>query len=88
MSPPREPLHAALAVQAPRPMQTRRTPPSQADEQGETFEVWLVERSFALLAPVCILGLVTTLLFLCFVDPLYYFLNLWTATVPLAYLIA
>lgn len=61
--------------------------PLETDEHGDPFQVWVVKRSFTLLAPVCWLGLVATLLFLCLVDPLYAFLHLWTAAVPLAYLV-
>jgi adenylate cyclase len=61
---------------------------ADTDENGDLFEVWLVKRSFALLRPVCRLGLAVALLFLCVADPLYYFLNLWSDAVPHAYLVA
>lgn len=62
--------------------------PVRLDENGDTFEVWLVKRSFALLTPICRLGLVVSSLFLCVADPLYYHLKLWNASVPHAYLLA
>jgi class 3 adenylate cyclase len=62
--------------------------PTEVDEHGDPFEVWLVKRSFAMLAPVCGLGLTTILLFLCVVDPLYFMLDLWSPAVPLRYLVA
>ncbi len=71
-----------------RPEAPRPTPPQETDEHGDTFEAWVIKRSFILLAPVCRLGLVATLLFLCFIDPLYHALNLWTAAVPLAFLVS
>jgi class 3 adenylate cyclase len=58
------------------------------DENGDCLEVWLVKRSFALLAPVCRLGLVIALLFLAVADPLYYFLDLWSRAVPHVWLLA
>ena len=61
---------------------------AETDENGDRFEVWVVQRSFALLAPVCRLGLIASLLFLCVADPLYYFLNLWSKAIPQAYLVA
>lgn len=54
----------------------------EADENGDPFEVWLVKRSFALMAPVCRMGLAICLLFLCVADPLYYLLDLWSRAVP------
>jgi class 3 adenylate cyclase len=56
--------------------------PVEADENGDSFEVWLVKRSFALMAPVCQMGLAITLLFLCIADPVYYLLDLWRRAVP------
>jgi class 3 adenylate cyclase len=58
------------------------------DENGDSLEVWLVRRAFALLAPVCKLGLFMELCFLCLADPLYYFLDLWSKAVPHVYLLA
>ena len=58
------------------------------DENGDPFEVWVVKRSFALLAPVCKMGLFATLLFLCVVDPLYFTWDLWSKAVPHRYLVA
>jgi class 3 adenylate cyclase len=86
-------MHAATAVQTgARPedsrLPTRPILPLETDEHGDTFHVWLVKRSFTLLAPTCKLGLVAALLFLCVVDPLYYFSDLWTSTVPLVYLVS
>lgn len=60
----------------------------ETDENGDAFEVWLVKRSFALLAPICRLGLAIALVFLLLADPLYYFLDLWSKAVPHAYLVA
>lgn len=60
----------------------------ETDEDGHPFEVWLVQRSFALLAPVCRLGLALELLFLCVADPLYLWLDLWSHAVPHAWLMA
>jgi class 3 adenylate cyclase len=64
------------------------TAPAEVDEHGNPFEVWVVQRSFALLAPVCRLGLVAALLFLCVADPAYHLLGLWSPAVPLRYLVA
>jgi class 3 adenylate cyclase len=61
---------------------------ADTDEDGDLFEVWLVRRSFALLAPVCRLGLAVALLFLCVADPLYLLLDLWSKAVPHAWLMA
>ena len=58
----------------------------ETDENGDPFEVWLAKRSYALMAPVCRLGLGAALLFLCVVDPLYFALDLWSNAVPLAWL--
>ncbi|NVO06406.1 MAG: adenylate/guanylate cyclase domain-containing protein [Rhodoferax sp.] len=60
----------------------------ETDENGDPFEVWLVKRSFALLAPVCTLGLGAALLFLCVVDPLSFALDLWSKAVPHALLVS
>lgn len=62
--------------------------PAEIDENGDAFEAWLIKRSMTMLAPVCRLGLWMALLFLCIVDPLYYFLDLWTKAVPHAWLVA
>ena len=64
------------------------TAPQETDERGETFDVWVVKRSFALMAPVCKMGLVAVLVFLCIADPAYFILDLWSTAVPLAYLVA
>ena len=64
------------------------TVPAEPDEHGNPFEVWVVQRSFALLAPVCRLGLGAALLFLCVADPAYHLLELWSPAVPLRYLVA
>jgi class 3 adenylate cyclase len=64
------------------------TLPAETDEHGDPFEVWVVSRSFALLAPVCRLGLAAALLFLCLADPAYHLLDLWSPAVPLRYLVA
>ena len=64
------------------------TAPAETDERGETFDVWIVRRSFALMAPVCRMGLVVVLVFLIVADPAYYFLDLWSPAVPLGYLVA
>jgi adenylate cyclase len=61
---------------------------AEIDENGDRFEVWLVKRSFALLAPLCKLGLTIELLFLGIADPLYYFLDLWSRAVPHVFLVA
>jgi class 3 adenylate cyclase len=58
------------------------------DENGDLFEVWLVKRSFALLAPVCYLGMALALLFLCVADPLYAYLDGWSKAVPHGYLVS
>ena len=57
------------------------------DENGDTFEVWVVQRSFALLALLCKLGLGATLLFLCVIDPLYFYKSMWNNHIPLAWLV-
>ena len=62
--------------------------PAETDENGEPFDVWVVKRSFALLAPVCKMGLVVVAVFLCIADPAYYLLNLWSTVVPLGSLVA
>ena len=64
------------------------TAPAETDERGETFDVWVVSRSFALIAPVCRMGLVVVSVFLIVADPAYYFLDLWSPAVPLGYLVA
>jgi class 3 adenylate cyclase len=61
---------------------------ASVDENGDPLEVWLVKRAFALLAPVCKLGLVVELCFLFLADPLYFFLDLWSQAVPQGYLMA
>ena len=61
---------------------------AEADEPDETFDVWVVNRSFALMAPVCRMGLVVALVFLCIADPAYFILDLWNTVVPLGYLVA
>jgi adenylate cyclase len=58
------------------------------DENGDPFEVRLVKRSFALLQPICRLGLVVSALFLCVADPMYHFLKLWNAPISHTYLLA
>jgi class 3 adenylate cyclase len=60
----------------------------ETDENGDPFEVWIVKRSYALLVPVCKLGLGAALLFLCVVDPLYFILDLWGKAVPHAWLVS
>jgi class 3 adenylate cyclase len=60
----------------------------ETDENGDPFEVWIVKRSFALLAPVCTMGLFASLLFLCVADPLYFTLDTWSKAVPHSYLAA
>jgi class 3 adenylate cyclase len=59
----------------------------ETDENGDRFEVWLVNRSFALLAPVCWLGMALGLIFLCVADPLYAWLDSWSKAVPHGYLV-
>ena len=61
--------------------------PADLGENGDCFEVWQFKRLFDLLAPVCRLGLALALLFLCFADTLYYFLDLWSCAVPHAWLL-
>ncbi len=61
---------------------------AETDDNAESFEVWLTRRSFALLQPICRLGLAIALLFLLLADPLYYFLDLWSRAVPHAWLLA
>jgi class 3 adenylate cyclase len=61
--------------------------PAETDEFGESFDVWVVKRSFAHLAPICRLGLGLVVVFLLVVDPAYHFLGLWSPAVPLGYLV-
>lgn len=63
------------------------TMPVETDEHGEPFDVWVVKRSFALMAPVCRMGLVVVLVFLCLADPAYFMLDTWSPAVPLLYLV-
>lgn len=58
------------------------------DENGDPFEVWVVKRSFGLLAPICRLGLVASAVFLIIADPLYFALDLWSQAIPQGYLVA
>ena len=58
------------------------------DENGDTFEMWVVRRSFAMLALLCKLGLGATLLYLCVIDPLYFYESMWNNNIPLAWLVA
>lgn len=60
----------------------------ETDENGDTFEVWLVRRSYALLAPVCKMGALVLLPLLLIADPTFYFWNLWPDAVPHSYLVA
>jgi len=60
---------------------------AETDENGDPFEVWVVKRSYGLLAPVCRLGLIASTLFLCIADPLYFFLDLWSKAIPHVYLV-
>jgi adenylate cyclase len=61
---------------------------AETDERGDQFEVWLVRRSFALLAPVCQLALAIALAFLLVADPLYFFLDVWSKRLAHAWLVA
>ena len=61
--------------------------PAETDEFGESFDVWVVKRSFTHLAPICRLGLGLVVVFLLVVDPAYHFLGLWSPAVPLGYLV-
>lgn len=61
---------------------------AETDENGDSFEVWVVKRSFAQLAPVCRMGVVVALLFVVIADPLYYFLDLWSKAISQVYLAA
>jgi len=47
------------------------------DENGDVFEVWLVKRSFALIAPVCKMGMAILIPVLLIVDPMYSAWDLW-----------
>ena len=58
------------------------------DENGDTFEVWIVRRSFAILGLLCKLGLGASLLYLCVVDPIYFFTHLLSNSIPLTYMVA
>ena len=60
----------------------------KTDEDADLFEVWLVKRTYVLLAPVCRLGLAVELLFLCVADPLYVLLDLWSRALPHVWLMA
>lgn len=61
---------------------------TNTDENGETFAIWTVRRSFAMLALLCKLGLGATLLYLCVIDPLYFYESMWNHNIPLAWLVA
>ncbi len=62
-------------------------PVAATDENGDSFDVWLIHRSFDMLQPVCRLGLWTALLFLVGVDPLYDRLDLWSKAIAHAWLV-
>lgn len=57
------------------------------DENGETFDTWVIQRSFALLAPICRLGLAVLLCFLVIADPLYAGKDLWSKSIAHTYLV-
>ena len=57
------------------------------DENGDTLEVWLVRRSYGLLAPVCRMGCLVLLPLLLIADPLFSLLRLWPDTVPHRFLL-
>ena len=57
------------------------------DENGETFDTWVVKRSFALLTPICRLGLAVLLCFLVIADPLYAGKDLWSKSIAHTYLV-
>jgi adenylate cyclase len=71
-----------------KPLPSNTYATAETDENGDPFAVWLVKRSFAMLAPVCKMGLFATLLCLCVADPLYFYLDLWSKAIPHAYLVA
>lgn len=58
------------------------------DENGDVFGTWLVKRSFALVAPMCKLGLVVVSLVLAFFDPVYSAWDLWPRTFAHQYMVA
>lgn len=57
------------------------------DENGETFDTWVVQRSFDLLAPICRLGLAVLLCFLVIADPLYAGKDLWSKNIAHTHLV-
>ena len=61
---------------------------ADTDENGDPFDVWVVKRSFVLLAPVCRLGFFASAAFLIVADPLYFALHLWSQAIPQGYLVA
>jgi len=63
------------------------TPQHAYDENGDSFEVWVVKQSFGLLALVCRIGLIASAVFLLVVDPLYFLGERWSPAIPQAYLV-
>jgi len=64
-----------------------RNDPVGTDENGDTFEQWLVRRSYALLPPVCRMGLLLVLPLLLLADPAFHIWHLWPDTVAHRYLV-
>ena len=56
------------------------------DENGDSFDQWLVRRSFALLHPVCRMGMWVVLPLLLLADPVFHVWQLWPSAIPHHYL--
>ena len=56
-------------------------------EERDDFGQWLVAKSFPLLAPVCLLGLVVVLCMLLIVDPVLHGVGVWGANQQHSYLV-
>ena len=60
---------------------------NEFDENGDSFDTWVLQRSFNLLAPICRLGLAVLLCFLVLADPLYAGKDLWSKNIAHTHLV-